>query len=99
MIVLFDGTASRPWGRMLFAEESAQQAQPPSVRVWGDRTQRIRAAVCRQGDRWFTADDIAALTQCDRDLVGNALARFAARGDLIKARKSPMQRQQYRWGR
>lgn len=92
MIVLFDGTAAKPLGRMLFAEESSVAAPPHSpLRIWGARTQTIRAVACQQAG-WFTEDDIA------RIIGGHTLTRLAARGEVIKARKSPMQRQQYRWG-
>jgi hypothetical protein len=63
---------------------------------WGDRTTQIRWAVIQQGESWFTADTIASVVPVDRDLVSNTLARFVQRGWIERARKLPMQRQQYR---
>jgi hypothetical protein len=96
VIVLFDGTANAPWGRMLFAEESAHVEPAKPEPPWGDRTTQIRWAVVQHGDQWFTADQIASLIPVNRDLVGNTLARLVQRGWIERARKIPMQRQQYR---
>jgi hypothetical protein len=96
MTVLWDGTAHAPWGRMLFAEESAHVEPARPEPPWGDRTSQIRWAVVQQGDQWFTADQIASAVSIDRDLVSNTLARLVNKGWIERARKLPMQRQQYR---
>ena len=95
MIVLFDGTRDRPWGRIIFADESTQQPNPPIQHpLYGDRTKMIRSVI-RQQVGWFTADDIGKAANVDRDLVSNTLSGMVRKGEVMKARKLPMQRQQY----
>lgn len=109
MIVLFDGTKSRPWGRMLFCEESTQRQAPPSPvvpqRSWGEVTRRIRDRQDRLTAGWWTASEIADLVGVPMARIDSAIGSLVRRGEM--AREMPdhpgghggtgYRPQRYRW--
>lgn len=104
MTVIWDGTPSKPLGRMLFAPESTPTVMAPPVARPGGRTALVLATCRAAGSAWVTVSEIATQSGVSRDQaawIANALAR---KGYLRRERKHAMRgriagvlAQRYQW--
>lgn len=104
MIVLFDGTYSKPWGRMLFADQSVIVEAPVTPKkLYGDTMRKVRSLRTSFGDRWFTSTELAQIAGVHVDEASSAIGSLHRRGDLQRERKALMrgrpgaERQRYRF--
>lgn len=100
-VVLFDGTASRPWNRMLFAPQSValpRVIEPPPLPVEPKRlikvADRLRRSIALRGI-WFTALEGALAAGVSKEQASSALTNCVINGE-IEADKS-QHRHRYRF--
>lgn len=100
MMILFDGTPSRPLGKMLFAPESTQIEKPVPPPVQEKRTtrptDRLRFAQALKGV-WFTSQEAATAAKITRSQAASTLTNLLETGELQIDRTTWPYR--YRWTR
>lgn len=101
--VLFDGTSDRPWGKMLFAQRSAdRQPEPPRQLVWGEITALIRSKRDVMGHDWHTMAEVAQLIDRPVSAVMSPIGALATSGHMEREHAPVGRRfigtvQRYRW--
>jgi hypothetical protein len=101
VIVLFDGTANRPYGKMLFSEQSVTVAPPPAPeplirREYRTVVTQVRALKASCGSQWYTAAEFGSMCGLDRERMSRVIAGLIKRGEMRPERKRPMRSGAYK---
>jgi hypothetical protein len=101
VIVLFDGTANRPYGKMLFSEQSVTVAPPPEPeplirREYRTVVTQVRALKASCGSQWYTAAEFGEMCGLDRERMSRVIAGLIKRGEMRPERKRPMRSGAYK---
>jgi hypothetical protein len=101
MTVLFDGTSNRPYGKMLFCEQSVTVAPPPEPeplirREYRTVVTQVRALKASCGSQWYTAAEFGSMCGLDRERMSRVIAGLIKRGEMRPERKRPMRSGAYK---
>lgn len=89
MTVLWDGTAAKPWGKMIFADQSVQTIWIPHPKKppHGEIVRSVRLLKGRFQDRWFTTQELADEAGISFDMASTAIGNLCLLQEVQRERK------------
>lgn len=106
LTVVWDGTLSKPGGRMLFAPEGSQRQAPETRRspLYGEVTKALKAHRADMGDRFYSLPEMTALIgEYTTSAVASAVGSLVHNGSMAREHPEHIggrwagEQQRYRW--